>query len=115
MSPVIPARVLFSIRLAAFRAERGLSQRGLGDEMGLGKRVGSVRINRYERQERFPALDDLDLLANTLNIPVAALLALDDSTARAICALARLTDAEREEAARKLEELAGRSAASDNA
>ena len=89
-----------------------MSQRGLGDAMGLGKQVGSVRINRYEQQERFPALDDLDLLAATLDIPVAALLASDESTARAICALARLTDAEREAAVTRLEELVGKAAVS---
>lgn len=111
MSAVTPARVLFSQRLASFRVARGMSQRGLGDAMGLGKQVGSVRINRYEQQERFPALDDLDLLAATLDIPVAALLASDESTARAICALARLTDAEREAAATRLEELVAKAAA----
>ena len=43
-------RALFAARLVQARQLRALSQRALGDRMGLGKEKGSSRINRYEHQ-----------------------------------------------------------------
>lgn len=89
-------RALFAARLVQARQLRGLSQRALGDRMGLGKDKGSSRINRYEHQVTAIGFDNLGLLAQLLDVPVAYLLADDAAMADAILALAQADDAQRE-------------------
>lgn len=60
---------------------RGLSQRALGDRMGLGKSTGSTRINRYERGVNSLSLDNLAQLAKALDVPPAYLLAESEELA----------------------------------
>ncbi len=74
---------------------RGLSQRALGDRMGLGKEKGSSRINRYEHQVTAIGFDNLNTLAQVLDVPVAYLLADDASMADAILALSQADEAQR--------------------
>lgn len=76
-------RALFAARLIQARQLRGLSQRALGDRMGLGKDKGSSRINRYEHQVTAIGFDSLGLLAQLLDVPVAYLLADDAAMADA--------------------------------
>ena len=52
-------RALFAARLMQARQLRALSQRALGDRMGLGKQRGSSRINRYEHQVTAIGFDNL--------------------------------------------------------
>ena len=52
-------RALFAARLMQARQLRALSQRALGDRMGLGKQKGSSRINRYEHQVTAIGFDNL--------------------------------------------------------
>ena len=82
------ARALFAARLVQARQLRGLSQRALGDRMGLGKERGSSRINRYERQVTAIGFQSLEKLAEVLDVPVAYLLAENATMADAILALA---------------------------
>ena len=56
-------RALFAARLMQARQLRALSQRALGDRMGLGKQKGSSRINRYEHQVTAIGFDSLETLA----------------------------------------------------
>jgi len=89
--PSVPetfARALFAARLVQARQLRGLSQRALGDRMGLGKERGSSRINRYERQVTAIGFQSLEKLAEVLDVPVAYLLAENATMADAILALA---------------------------
>ena len=53
-------RALFAARLVQARQLRALSQRALGDRMGLGKEKGSSRINRYEHQITAIGFDNLE-------------------------------------------------------
>ena len=87
MSDLSP-RALFAARLLQARQLRGLSQRALGDRMGLGKDTGSTRINRYESQASAIGFDSLEALARTLQVPPAYLLAESAPMADAILALA---------------------------
>ena len=89
-------RALFAARLIQARQLRGLSQRALGDRMGLGKENGSSRINRYEHQVTAIGFDNLGLLAQLLDVPVAYLLADDVAMADAILALSQADDAQRD-------------------
>ena len=52
--------------------------------MGLGKDKGSSRINRYERQVTAIGFDNLERLAEVLDVPVAYLLADNAAMADAI-------------------------------
>lgn len=88
------ARALFAARLIQARELRGLSQRALGDLLGLGKEKGSSRINRYEHQVTAVGFDNLQRLAEILEVPVAYLLAETPAMADAILALGSLPDDE---------------------
>ena len=81
---------------------RGLSQRALGDLMGLGKQKGSSRINRYEHQVTAVGFDNLQMLAGVLDVPVAYLLAETPAMADAILALSRMFEDEQAEAVKNL-------------
>lgn len=83
------ARALFAARLVQARQLRGLSQRALGDRMGLGKDKGSSRINRYEHQVTAIGFDNLDKLAKVLDVPTAYLLADNAAMADAILELSK--------------------------
>ena len=89
-------RALFAARLVQGRQLRGLSQRALGDRMGLGKDKGSSRINRYEHQVTAIGFDNLGLLAQLLDVPVAYLLADNAAMADAILALAHADEPQRD-------------------
>ena len=82
-------RAVFAARLVQARQLRGLSQRALGDRMGLGKDKGSSRINRYEHQITAIGFDNLAKLAEVLEVPVAYLLADTPAMADAILALTK--------------------------
>lgn len=75
---------------------RGLSQRALGDRMGLGKDKGSSRINRYEHQVTAIGFDNLGTLAQVLDVPVAYLLADNAAMADAILALSQVDEGQRD-------------------
>ncbi|WP_164105339.1 helix-turn-helix domain-containing protein [Stenotrophomonas maltophilia] len=89
-------RALFAARLVQARQLRGLSQRALGDRMGLGKDKGSSRINRYEHQVTAIGFDNLGTLAQVLEVPVAYLLADDAAMADAILALSQADESQRD-------------------
>ena len=89
-------RALFAARLVQARQLRGLSQRALGDRMGLGKEKGSSRINRYEHQVTAIGFDNLETLAQVLEVPVAYLLADDAAMADAILALSQADEPQRD-------------------
>ena len=64
--------------------------------MGLGKDKGSSRINRYEHQVTAIGFDNLDKLAEVLDVPVAYLLADDAAMADAILALSEADKSQRD-------------------
>ena len=57
--------------------------------MGLGKEKGSSRINRYEHQVTAIGFDNLDKLAEVLDVPIAYLLADSPPMADAILELSK--------------------------
>ena len=75
---------IFSERLIEARKLRGVSQRQLGLEIGLGKATGGVRINRYERQSSTPTILVAGAIAAALDIPVAYLFAISHDMAQSI-------------------------------
>lgn len=89
------ASAIFAKRLQQARELRGLSQRALGDALGLGKQVGSTRINRYERQASLCDMETASRIARELNVPLAYLFAEGDDQAEMILAFSKLTKAQR--------------------
>ena len=98
-------RALFAARLIQARQLRGLSQRALGDRMGLGKAKGSTRINRYEQQTSATSFDSLGELAEALQVPPAYLLADNAAMAEAILELGQATEAQQAQLVRVLQGL----------
>jgi len=101
--PKASPRSLFAARLKQARELRAISsQRALGVLMGLDKKLASSRVNRYENETSGIDLDALGKLADTLEVPMAYLVARDDHTADVILALEELSPEERADAARWL-------------
>lgn len=89
------ASAVFAKRLKQARDLRGLSQRALGDALGLGKRVGSTRINRYEQQTSLCDMDTAQKIARELGVPMAYLFAESDDLAELILAYSQLSKTDR--------------------
>lgn len=80
---------VFAARLAEIRRWRGLSQRVLGERLGLTKKQGSSRVNRYERGSSFGTAASLEALAEQLDVPAAALLCPTPEMATALVLFAQ--------------------------
>ena len=96
------AVAVFAKRLKQAREARGLSQRQLGDHIGLGKLVGSTRINRYEQQKARCDMDTAKQIAEELGVPMAFLFAESDALAEVILAFSKLTKADQGKLAAEL-------------
>nr|WP_295885244.1 helix-turn-helix transcriptional regulator [uncultured Devosia sp.] len=66
------------------REAAGLSQKGLGIEVGLDPGVASTRINRYEQAVHLPDIETAERLADRLGVPLPYLFASDDGLAQVI-------------------------------
>lgn len=86
----------------------GVSQRALGDAIGLGKQVGSTRINRYERLVAQCDMETAAKIAEELEVPLAYLFAESDDLAEAILAFSKLSKAERTKAIADLKKRANK-------
>lgn len=74
---------------------RDVSQRALGAMLGMTKKNGSVRINRYEQQTSRADMDTAAALAESLGVPLAYLFAEDAELAEWILAFGKLAPEER--------------------
>jgi len=89
---------------------RGVSQRALGAMLGLTKKNGSVRINRYEQQSSKADMETAFRLADAMQIPAAFLFANDDRLAKIILFFSELTEEEKEEFMRQSKQWLARKA-----
>ena len=74
---------------------RDISQRALGATLGISKKTGSVRVNRYEQQVSKADMDTAGELARALDVPLAYLFAEADDLAEVILAFSKLNKTER--------------------
>jgi HTH-type transcriptional regulator, repressor for puuD len=58
--------IKFGRRLAKIRMDQGLSQNQLAKKIGVVK----TSIGRFERDEMFPSVDNLEKLGEALGVPV---------------------------------------------
>jgi transcriptional regulator with XRE-family HTH domain len=104
----LSARAVFAKRLKEARAAIGVSQRALGDALGLGKQVGSTRINRYEREVSQCDMDTASKIAQELGVPLAYLFAESDDLAEVILTFAKLSKTDRSKALADLKRRLGK-------
>ena len=69
---------------------RDVSQRALGAMLGMTKKNGSVRINRYEQQTSRADMDTAAEIAAALEVPLASLFSDSEGMAELICVYAKL-------------------------
>lgn len=70
----------FARVLRLLRNEKGLSQQALADHLGISKSA----INMYERNEREPGFETLELIADYFNVDIDYLLGRTDKTTKII-------------------------------
>ena len=68
--PVSPSRLVFAVRLREERLQRGWTQEALGERADLSWNY----IGQVERGVRNISVDNMDALAQALEVPLAALL-----------------------------------------
>ncbi len=101
-SPKPRLRELFTRRLRQVRLAAGLSQRELGRRIGLLEEVVSSRVTRYELGTSEPDFETAAKLARELGVPLAYLLADDETLAEIILAVSKLPAAEQRKLAAEL-------------
>ena len=74
---------------------RDVSQRALGAMLGMTKKTGSVRINRYEQQTSKADMETASAMAKALDVPLAYLFAESEDLAEMILTFSKLAKAER--------------------
>lgn len=93
---------MFIKRLKKARLALGISQRELGRRIGLSEEVVSSRVTRYERGTSEPDFVTASKLAKELGVPLAYLLADNDTLADIILAVAGMSLAEQRRLATEL-------------
>lgn len=93
-TPKTKLRDLFVKRLREARLAAGISQRELGRRIGLLEEVVSSRVNRYESGASEPDFETAAKLARELGVPLAYLLADDETLADIIFAVSKLSTSE---------------------
>lgn len=76
--------------------------------LGLGKAVGSTRINRYEQQVSLCDMETAAKIARELNVPLAFLFADSDAQADILLALAQFPKGEQAKIAAELTQRAAK-------
>lgn len=77
---------------------RDVSQRALGAMLGMTKKNGSVRINRYEQQTSRADMDTAAEIAKVLDIPIAYLYSDNAVMAEMVQAFSRLSQRDQQKA-----------------
>jgi transcriptional regulator with XRE-family HTH domain len=99
---------MFMKRLKKGRLALGISQRELGRRIGLSEDVVSSRVTRYELGTSEPDFLTASLLAKELGVPLAYLLADNDTLADIILAVADMSPTEQRRMAAELKAKAKR-------
>lgn len=85
----------FGARVRRLRVSLGWSQTELGVRMGISDDSAATRISRYEAGKHFPDLETAHALAETLGVPLPALLAQDDELYELIVGFDKLKQSQR--------------------
>nr|WP_290697909.1 helix-turn-helix transcriptional regulator [Halomonas sp. UBA3074] len=98
-------------RLRAARQAAGMTQRQLGEYLGMEPNLASARMTQYEKGQHAPNYQLLKRLSEALEVPIPYFFCEDDTIAELILELDKLGPAERQ---RLLEQLKKGSAPSES-
>ncbi|AQU82241.1 helix-turn-helix domain-containing protein [Vreelandella alkaliphila] len=98
-------------RLRAARQAAGMTQRQLGEYLGMEPNLASARMTQYEKGQHAPNFQLLKRLSEALEVPIPYFFCEDDTVAELILELDKLDPAERQ---RLLEQLKKGSAPSES-
>ncbi|WP_434086933.1 helix-turn-helix domain-containing protein [Shewanella spartinae] len=73
----------------------GISQKQLGILLGMEPGTASARMNHYEKGKHTPDYATLKAMADELGVPVAYFFCESESTAKLLCLLENMSEAER--------------------
>ena len=88
----------FATRLKQARERSGISQKRLGEKIGLDPTVASTRINRYEQQTRQPHVDTVAKIAKVLAVSPSYFYEPNDTIASFIYVLSGMDEDKLEDA-----------------
>ncbi|MEZ8798528.1 transcriptional regulator [Vibrio cyclitrophicus 1F175] len=82
-------------RLKQARKKAKLSQKALGERIGMDASSASARMNQYERGKHTPDVHTLKLIADELGVPLNYFFCEDESSAELACMIGEMTESER--------------------
>ncbi|MFM2584354.1 helix-turn-helix domain-containing protein [Vibrio campbellii] len=82
-------------RLKQARKKAKLSQKALGERIGMDASSASARMNQYERGKHTPDVQTLKLIADELGVPLNYFFCEDESSAELACIISQMTESER--------------------
>ncbi|WP_318425140.1 helix-turn-helix domain-containing protein [Photobacterium leiognathi] len=82
-------------RLKQARKKAKLSQKALGENIGMDESSASPRMNQYERGKHTPDIQTLKLIADELGVPLNYFFCEDESSAELACIISQMTESER--------------------
>ncbi|WP_036800661.1 helix-turn-helix domain-containing protein [Photobacterium marinum] len=91
-------------RLKEARKASGISQKELGIRLGMDPSSASGRMNHYEKGRHMPDIATLRRIADELGVPLSYFFCDSDSSAKLACLIEKLSEEDKEELIRKLED-----------
>ncbi|MEZ9702172.1 helix-turn-helix transcriptional regulator [Vibrio sp. 10N.261.46.E12] len=82
-------------RLKQARKKAKLSQKALGEGIGMDASSASPRMNQYEKGKHAPDVHTLKLIADELGVPLNYFFCEDESSAELACMISEMTESER--------------------
>ncbi|MGR5522299.1 helix-turn-helix domain-containing protein [Vibrio sp. PNB22_4_2] len=82
-------------RLKQARKKAKLSQKALGERIGMDESSASARMNQYERGKHTPDVQTLKLIADELGVPLNYFFCEDESSAELACLVSQMTESEK--------------------
>ncbi|NYT75127.1 helix-turn-helix transcriptional regulator [Halomonas sp. QX-2] len=98
-------------RLRAARLAAGMTQRQLGEYLGMEPNLASARMTQYEKGQHAPNFQLLRRLSEALDVPIPYLFCEDETVAELILELDKLSPTERQ---KLLEQLKARKTSDDD-
>ncbi|EMK6581470.1 helix-turn-helix transcriptional regulator [Vibrio parahaemolyticus] len=82
-------------RLKQARKKAKISQKALGERIGMDESSASARMNQYERGKHTPDVQTLKLIADELGVPLNYFFCEDESSAELACIVSQMTESEK--------------------
>ncbi|XGA81391.1 helix-turn-helix transcriptional regulator [Halomonas sp. CH40] len=84
-------------QLKAARLAAGMTQRQLGEHLGMEPNLASARMTQYEKGQHSPKFQLLKRLSDILDVPVTYFYCEDNTASKLTMGLHRLDDKERQQ------------------